>query len=103
VFFVGIFSAVLVGVFAAAWTVFLLIAMNGFSGRQAMPVLVVHAITSLLALVGAGVGAASFAKRMARGRAIGVGMGLASVLLGGGAGSVVVALLSIVVMVLAST
>lgn len=103
VLLVGIISAALVGVFAVAWTLLLLIAMNGFSERQAMPVLAVHAITTLAALVAAGFGAASFARHMAAGRGIGAGLGFVSVLLGGGAGSVAVALISIVVMVMMST
>jgi hypothetical protein len=100
---VGFLAAGLVGAFAVVWSLFLLVAMNGFSERQAMPVLIVHGLNALVSLVLAGFGAGAFARRMARERPVGLGLGFVSVLLGAGAGSVLVAIVSIAAMVVMST
>lgn len=54
----SIFTSAITGLLVLSggflWLVFLLVAMNGFSERQAMPVLIAHLVISLLAALAFG-------------------------------------------------
>ncbi len=95
----GVVSGVLVALFAAAWSLFLLLAMNGFSGRQATKVLVVYGVLALGAIVVSGAGASALAARLAKGRPVGFGSAALAALGTAAAGSVALAVVSVVALV----
>jgi hypothetical protein len=94
----GVVAGLLVAFFGAAWSLFMLVMMNGFSSREATTALVSYALLSLGMVVASGVGASALASRLAKGGPVGFGQGALATLVGAIAGSFTLAALSVLLL-----
>ena len=94
----GVASGLFVALFAAIWSLFLLLMMNGFSQRQAKTVLVSYVLLALGAIVASAFGAGTLASRLAKGGPVGFGRGALAALGGAIGGSLALAVLSVLLL-----
>lgn len=104
----GAVSGFLVACFGALWTLFLLLAMNGFSERRADQVLGAYTVLVLGAVAGGALIAGLLARRLGERAAdgstrLGVGRGAVAVVAGSAAASLGLAVASTVVMAALAT